>query len=510
AGARPAWIRGALIGGNAAGCMSQAPRRAGVCWPDVSLASRAHQGSRRRLQSGRAFRTRAAPGRGRRLAERAAGRSRAASANLRHRRTRAQRDHPQRFARHRVRAGDESVSRLRARLHLLFRASLAQLLEPFAGTGLRNQAAREDEPRRGAARGIVQTRLRAEAHQYRQQHRSVPAGRETVATDARRAGSAGRMPPPLHDRHQERAGRTRPRHSCADGARKSGAGVRIGEFARQPAGVEAGTARVRTAPAPAGGAGARASGRSGRRAGRADHPGVERSRHGSGAGTRRASGRQHGRLHGAAPAVGIENPVPRMAGDPRAAARRTRDEPGAADEWRPGLRLRFPHPHARSGPVRGFVAAAFRSRLPQARLRPRAHAATGLFVLRAAAQDITARRIVLTLACAQCVVVAARYFPNQSSVRRMMSSSSPWSAMWWPWLAYTTSVVGTPSVFSACQYSNDCGAGHSSSRSPTTISAGVCAFLMKLIAELFAYAAGSSYSDAPKNGIIHWSIWFWP
>src|SRR6185312_15948331 len=105
---------------------------------------------------------------------------------------------------------------------------------------------------------------------------------------------------------------------------------------------------------------------------------------------------------------------------------------------------------------------------------------------------------------------ADKYFPNQSSDRRMMSSRSGSLAMWWPWLAYTTSVVGTPRVFSACQYSNDCGAGHSSSRSPTTISAGVFVRLMKLIAELFAYAAGSSYSDAPKNGIIHWSIWFWP
>src|SRR6185437_5008854 len=228
--------------------------------------------------------------------------------------------------------------------------------------------------------------------------------------------------------------------------------------------------------------------------------------HGSGAGTRRGIRRQHGGLHRAAPAVGTEGAVPRMAGDPRAATRGTRDEPGQADERRTRLRLRFPHAHARAGTVRGIAATPLRSRLPQARFCPRAHVATGLFALHAAAEAVTARRAFLI--CAQRA--AARYFPNQSSVRRIMSSSSAWLAMWWPWLAYTTNVAGTPSVFSACQYSNDCGAGHPSSRPPTTTSAGVRSCLMKLMAELLAYAAGSSYTETPKNGIIHPSIWFSP
>src|ERR1035438_1132370 len=79
-----------------------------------------------------------------------------------------------------------------------------------------------------------------------------------------------------------------------------------------------------------------------------------------------------------------------------------------------------------------------------------------------------------------------------------------------PSLGYTTSSVVFPKSRSACQNSNDCGAGHSPSRSPTTASVGVFTFLMKLIADIFAYTAGSSYTDAPKNGIIHWSIEFSP
>ena len=45
---------------------------------------------------------------------------------------------------------------------------------------------------------------------------------------------------------------------------------------------------------------------------------------------------------------------------------------------------------------------------------------------------------------------------------------------------------GTPKVFNACQNSNDCGAGHSPSRSPTTTSVGVFACFINVIGELLA------------------------
>jgi DNA repair photolyase len=74
--------------------------------------------------------------------------------------------------------------------------------------------------RRGAAHRSGQARLCRQPDQYRQQYRSLSADREALAADPRRTGGAGRMPSPLHHRHQERAGRTRSRHPGADGTRK--------------------------------------------------------------------------------------------------------------------------------------------------------------------------------------------------------------------------------------------------------------------------------------------------
>jgi len=157
---------------------------------DRSLAACA-QGPWRRVQSAGALRNHPAPRRGRRLAARPAGRGSAAPADRGDGRTRAQRDHPQRFAGHRFRPGDESLPWLRARLRVLLRAAVAQLSESVAGAGFRNQAARQEQLRRGAARGTGQARLRAQADQYRQQHRRLSTDREALAADACRTRGAG-------------------------------------------------------------------------------------------------------------------------------------------------------------------------------------------------------------------------------------------------------------------------------------------------------------------------------
>ena len=59
--------------------------------------------------------------------------------------------HPQRLARHRLRPVDQSLSRLRARLHLLLRAADARLSRPLARARFRDQAVRQAERRRAAA-----------------------------------------------------------------------------------------------------------------------------------------------------------------------------------------------------------------------------------------------------------------------------------------------------------------------------------------------------------------------
>ena len=71
-------------------------------------------------------------------------------------------DHLQRVARHRVRSVDQSVSGLRARLHLLLRAADAQLSESVAGPRLRDQAGRQAQRGRTAARELAAPSYRPE------------------------------------------------------------------------------------------------------------------------------------------------------------------------------------------------------------------------------------------------------------------------------------------------------------------------------------------------------------
>src|SRR5207244_4450644 len=79
---------------------------------------------------------------------------------------------------------------------------------------------------------------------------------------------------------------------------------------------------------------------------------------------------------------------------------------------------------------------------------------------------------------------AGIYFANQSNARTSTSVRCSGCTKPCPSFGYTTNCVGTCSSRRACQNSNDCGAGHSPSRSPTTASVGVLILWMKLIAEL--------------------------
>src|SRR5205814_10187985 len=96
-----------------------------------------------------------------------------------------------------------------------------------------------------------------------------------------------------------------------------------------------------------------------------------------------------------------------------------------------------------------------------------------------------------------------KYLSNHATIWLIRSAWCLGLMKRWPSPGYTMSWVGTLSAFKACQNSYDCAAGHSASRSPTMMRVGVFTFLMKRIGELFSYMAGSSYTEAPKNGIIH-------
>ena len=94
-----------------------------------------------------------------------------------HHRFHAQDHHAQRFARHFLRPLDQSLSRLRARLHLLLRAADARLSRAVAGARFRIQAVRQARSAEAARTRTVGAGLRAAHHRHRHQHRSLPADR---------------------------------------------------------------------------------------------------------------------------------------------------------------------------------------------------------------------------------------------------------------------------------------------------------------------------------------------
>ena len=161
-------------------------------------------------------------------------------------------DHqPQRVARHSVHAVDQSVPGLRARLHLLLRAADARVSRSFAGPRFRDEALRQAQRRRVAARGAREARLSLRSDRARHQHRSVPADRARVEDHALADRSAGRMRASADDHDQGRADRARSRPHWRRWRPKGlVARVRLDRDARPRARAQARPARGGAAPAP--------------------------------------------------------------------------------------------------------------------------------------------------------------------------------------------------------------------------------------------------------------------
>ena len=156
-----------------------------------------------------------------------------------------------RFARHSLRPLAQPVPRLRARLHLLLRAAHAQLPQPLARARLRDQADRQAQHRRGAARRTGPQELPAQPDRDRHRDRLLPAHRARTAPHALGDRGAEGNAPPLRPRHQVQRGRARPRPDRADGGRAAGRGLHHHHHARRRTRAQAGAARRRAAPAPA-------------------------------------------------------------------------------------------------------------------------------------------------------------------------------------------------------------------------------------------------------------------
>ena len=152
----------------------------------------------------------------------------------------------QRFARRRLQPVDQPVSRLRARLHLLLCPPEPLLPRALAGPGLRDQALRQDQRRRAAARGARASRATGPARS-----RSAPTptatSRSSASTDhARDPRGARRVQPPGHAGDQVGAGRARPRPARADGAEEPGARC-SSPSARSTASLQGSSSRARRA-----------------------------------------------------------------------------------------------------------------------------------------------------------------------------------------------------------------------------------------------------------------------
>ncbi len=205
----------------------------------------------------------------------------------------AQDHRPQRFAGHFVRSLDQSLSRLRARLRLLFRAADARLSRAVAGARFRIQAVHEAE-RAGIARArIVGAGLCAEDHRHRHQYRSLSADRAPLSNHAPHPRSLGARRSPGRHRDQVGAGAARSRYPRAHGEARSGQGRDLGNDARSEVGAHHGAARLDAAAPARSLAAIGGSRRTGLDHGRAGHSGAQRCRDRahprSGGGNRRAS-----------------------------------------------------------------------------------------------------------------------------------------------------------------------------------------------------------------------------
>ena len=126
----------------------------------------------------------------------------------------AQDHHPQRLAGHLLRPLDQSLSRLRARLHLLLRAADACLSRAVAGARFRIEAVREAGGGEAPGARAVRSEVHAAHHRHRHQHRSLSADREAAPDHAAHPGGARSLRPSGRHRHQVGAGDCATSTSC--------------------------------------------------------------------------------------------------------------------------------------------------------------------------------------------------------------------------------------------------------------------------------------------------------
>ena len=163
-------------------------------YPDDEIPEPRAQGPRRAVERVEPLRRREEDPHDRRLGHR--GRA-AAAAHDADARRHAHHHRAQQLARHRLRPLDQSLSRLRARLHLLLRAADARLSRPVARPRFRDQDPVQARRRQAADGRARRAQVSARRDRDGHQHRSLPAGRaraEDHALDPRGAVATSTIP----------------------------------------------------------------------------------------------------------------------------------------------------------------------------------------------------------------------------------------------------------------------------------------------------------------------------
>ena len=232
------------------------------------------------------------------------------------RRDRADHHRPQRQSRRGLRPVDQSLPRLRARLHLLLRPPGPRLYGPFARPRFREQTVLQAGRRAAARNGARRTRAtrRACIHIGGNTDPYQPQERRLRVTRRRDRGAVA-LPPSTVDHHQVGPDRSRRRPARPDGPSEPArrAAVSVTTLDRQLARVmepRAATPERRLGAIRA----LTDAGRPDSGDVRPGDPRPQRPRDGGGAGARRRGGRRRRGLRRPAPAAGDQGPLPRVAG----------------------------------------------------------------------------------------------------------------------------------------------------------------------------------------------------
>ena len=138
----------------------------------------------------------------------------------------------------------ESLSRLRARLHLLLRPALSRVSRLFLRTGFRDQNHGQGKRARAAARRTVLAQMETAGHRHERRDRLLSAHRAKIENHARLPRSARGISQSRRHHHQKFPRHARYRFPVGARAAQCGGGLHFAHHARHGVAQNHGAAHV--------------------------------------------------------------------------------------------------------------------------------------------------------------------------------------------------------------------------------------------------------------------------